>query len=94
MPMFPSLQAGRGRSRDWTLAPGDAFDGQIHPEGSREILYVLDGDLTLILEQKQRTPLPERTAALYTADRPRRIENETTAPARVIMVIVEGGGGA
>lgn len=76
----------------WTLAPGDAYDGQVHPEGSREMLYVLEGEIVLVLDHEHRTPLPEQTAALYTADRPHRIENETTEPARFVMVHVEGGG--
>jgi hypothetical protein len=36
--------------------------------------------------------LPKETAALYTADRPHRIENQTSEPARIVMVVVEGGG--
>ena len=77
---------------DWTLAPGDAYDGQVHPKGSREMLYVLEGEVTLVRDHQHRTPLPERTAAMYSADRPHRIENQATDAARVIMVLVEGGG--
>jgi transcriptional regulator with XRE-family HTH domain len=87
-----SEQPAKTELWDWTLAPGDAYDGQVHPEGSREMLYVLEGEVTLVLDHQHRTPLPERTAALYTADRPHRIENQATNPARVIMVLVEGGG--
>jgi transcriptional regulator with XRE-family HTH domain len=77
---------------DWTLEPRDAYEGQIHPEGSRELLYVLKGEITLVLD-RHRTALPERTAALYTADRPHRIENLGAVPACLIMVFVEGSGG-
>jgi transcriptional regulator with XRE-family HTH domain len=76
----------------WTLEPGDAYEGQIHAEGSRELLYVLEGEITLVLDHRQRTALPQHAAALYTADRPNRIENGGAVPARVIMVFVEGGG--
>jgi transcriptional regulator with XRE-family HTH domain len=76
---------------DWTLEPRDAYEGQVHPKSSRELLYVLEGEVTLVLDHRHRTPLPERTAALYTADRPHRIENGGAVPARVIMVLVEGG---
>jgi transcriptional regulator with XRE-family HTH domain len=75
---------------DWTLAPGDGYDGQIHPKGSREMLYVLEGTVTLILDHRQRTPLSARSTALYTADRAHRIENETDEAARLIMVLIEG----
>jgi transcriptional regulator with XRE-family HTH domain len=78
---------------DWTLEPGDAYEGNIDPEGSRELLYVLKGEITLVLDHRHRTALPERTAALYTTDRPHRIENGGAVPARLIMVLVEGNGG-
>jgi transcriptional regulator with XRE-family HTH domain len=87
-----SEQPAKTELWDWTLAPGDAYNGQVHPEGSREMLYVLEGEVALVLDHQHCTPLPERTAALYTADRPHRIENRATDPARVIMVLVESGG--
>jgi transcriptional regulator with XRE-family HTH domain len=77
---------------DWALAPGDAYEGQVHPEGSREMLYILAGEVALVLDPEHCTRLPERTAALYTADRPHRIENQTTGWARLVMVLVEGAG--
>jgi transcriptional regulator with XRE-family HTH domain len=75
----------------WLLEPGDAYDGQLHPEGSCEMLYVLEGKVSLVLDHQPRTSLPKGTAALYTADRPHRIENQTSKPARIVMVVVEGG---
>jgi transcriptional regulator with XRE-family HTH domain len=78
---------------EWTLEPRDAYEGQIDLAGSRELLYVLEGEITLVLDHRHCTALPERTAALYTTDRPNRIENGGAVPARVIMVYVEGSGG-
>jgi transcriptional regulator with XRE-family HTH domain len=75
---------------EWTLEPRDAYEGQIDLAGSRELLYVLEGEITLVLDHRHRTALPKRTAALYTTDRPNRIENGGAVPARVIMVVVEG----
>jgi transcriptional regulator with XRE-family HTH domain len=77
---------------DWTLRPRDTYEGNIDPEGSRELLYVLEGEITLVLDHRHRTALPERTAALYTTDRPHSIENGGAVPARLIMVLVEGNG--
>jgi transcriptional regulator with XRE-family HTH domain len=77
---------------EWRLEADEAYEGQIDPEGSRELLYVLEGEITLVLDHRHRTALPERTAALYTTDRPNRIENSGTVPACVIMAVVEGGG--
>jgi transcriptional regulator with XRE-family HTH domain len=76
---------------DWMLEPGDAYEGDIHPEGSRELLYVLEGEITLVLDHRHHTALPKQAAALYTADRPNRIENFGAVPARVIMVLLVGG---
>ena len=77
---------------DWTLKPHDAYEGQAHLDRSRELLFVLEGEITLVLDHRHRMALPERTAALYTADRPHRIENSGAAPARVIMVFIESSG--
>jgi quercetin dioxygenase-like cupin family protein len=32
---------------DWTLQPGDSFDGEAHPMGTAEVLSVLEGRLGL-----------------------------------------------
>jgi quercetin dioxygenase-like cupin family protein len=82
----------QGELWDWTLEPRDAYEGQNHPEGSLKLLYVLEGEITLVLDHRHRTALPERTAALYAADRLHRIENGGAVPARVIMVFGEGSG--
>jgi transcriptional regulator with XRE-family HTH domain len=87
-----SQQPAKVEFWDWTLEPRDAYEGQIDPAGSRELLYVLEGEITLVLDHHHRAALPERTAALYTTDRPNRIENGGAVPARVIMVFVEGSG--
>jgi transcriptional regulator with XRE-family HTH domain len=76
---------------DWTLEPRDAYEGEMDAEGSRELLYVLEGEITLVLDHRDRTVLPQHAAALYTADRPHRLENTGAVPARVIMVFVAGG---
>jgi transcriptional regulator with XRE-family HTH domain len=75
---------------NWMLEPGDAYEGEIHPEGSRELLYVLKGEITLVLDRQHRTALPQQAAVVYTADRPNRIENGGDVPAHVIMVFVAG----
>jgi hypothetical protein len=48
----------------------------------------------LSLDHEHRTPLAKRTAALYTADRPHRIENQGTNPARLVMLLIEDGASA
>jgi transcriptional regulator with XRE-family HTH domain len=89
--LIGSEQPAKTELWEWVLEPGDAYDGQLHPEGSSEMLYVLEGEVSLDLDRQHRTSLPERTAALYAADRPHRIENQAAEPARFVMVLVEGG---
>ncbi|GAA3107907.1 helix-turn-helix domain-containing protein [Nonomuraea salmonea] len=54
---------------DWRLAPGEHHDGDAHPPGTREMLTVLQGELTLIVAGKSHV-VGEDAAVLFTADRP------------------------
>jgi len=85
-----SQQPARTELWDWTIKPGESHVGQIHPEGSREMLYVLQGEVVLVLDGGLRSQLIEQAAALYAADRPHRIENAARKPAHLVMVLVEG----
>ncbi|WP_157250920.1 helix-turn-helix domain-containing protein [Nonomuraea typhae] len=73
---------------DWHLAPGEHHDGDAHPPGTREMITVLRGELTLTVYGK-----PHRVgvddAALFAADRPHRYANEGTEDVRMIMVVAE-----
>jgi transcriptional regulator with XRE-family HTH domain len=73
---------------DWRIAPGDGYDGAAHPPGSREILYVLAGALTLMLGAEAHT-VAKGDTLLFRADRPHRYENTGKSPLRFIMVVIE-----
>ncbi|MFI6815545.1 helix-turn-helix domain-containing protein [Nonomuraea sp. NPDC050328] len=73
---------------DWRLDPGAHHDGDAHPPGTREMLTVLDGELTLTVHGRTHT-ITEGDALLFTADRPHRYANTGSQPLRFTMVVVE-----
>ncbi|MBB5076818.1 helix-turn-helix domain-containing protein [Nonomuraea endophytica] len=73
---------------DWRLAPGEHHDGDAHPPGTREMITVLRGELTLTVYGRSYR-VGTDAAALFTADRPHRYANEGTEEVRMIMVVAE-----
>jgi transcriptional regulator with XRE-family HTH domain len=73
---------------DWRIAPGDGYDGTAHPPGSREMLYVLAGTLTLMLGAESH-PVGRGDTILFRADRPHRYANAGKVALRFIMVVIE-----
>ena len=73
---------------DWTLAPGDHHDGDAHPAGTREMLTVIDGELTLSVYERVHV-VGRDEAVLFSADRPHRYANEGEETLRFIMVVTE-----
>jgi transcriptional regulator with XRE-family HTH domain len=75
---------------DWTLQPGDAFDGEAHPRGTMEVLFVLDGELALRVGAQART-LSVDDVVVFEAHAPHCYANEADAPVRFIMVVLQFG---
>ncbi|MFC4007941.1 helix-turn-helix domain-containing protein [Nonomuraea purpurea] len=73
---------------DWRLAPGEHHDGDAHPPGTREMLTVLDGELTLTVYGKSHR-ITKDDAVLFTADRPHRYANMGDEELRFVMVVAE-----
>ncbi|MGP3956029.1 helix-turn-helix domain-containing protein [Nonomuraea sp. 3N208] len=73
---------------DWRLAPGEHHDGDAHPPGTREMLTVLEGELTLSVYGKSHV-IGKDDAVLFTADRPHRYANRGEEELRLIMVVAE-----
>ncbi|SDJ63421.1 Transcriptional regulator, contains XRE-family HTH domain [Nonomuraea maritima] len=73
---------------DWRLAPGEHHDGDAHPPGTREMLTVLDGELTLTVYGKSHV-VGKDAAVMFTADRPHRYANEGEEELRFVMVVAE-----
>jgi transcriptional regulator with XRE-family HTH domain len=72
----------------WDLVPGEWYDGIAHPTGTREVLYVQEGELTLSADGA----LHKATASdilMFQADRPHRYANDGAARLRFLMVVTE-----
>jgi transcriptional regulator with XRE-family HTH domain len=72
----------------WTLAPGDRHASEAHVEGTREMLHVIDGALTLEVDDVAHT-VPAGGAALYHADRPHAYRNDRRRTVRLVMVVFQ-----
>ena len=75
---------------DWTLQAADAFDGEAHPRGTIEVLFVLDGVLALHVGDERRV-LGVDDTVVFEAHAPHRYANESAAPVRFIMVVLQFG---
>jgi transcriptional regulator with XRE-family HTH domain len=73
---------------DWRLGPGEYHDGDAHPAGTREMLTVLDGELTIVLHGRSHV-VGTNSAVVFSADRPHRYANRGTTPLRFVMVVTE-----
>jgi transcriptional regulator with XRE-family HTH domain len=75
---------------DWTLQPGDGFDGEAHPMGTQEVLTVLDGRLGVRVGATARELDPGDTV-MFQAHAPHRYSGIGTAPVRFLMVVLQPG---
>jgi transcriptional regulator with XRE-family HTH domain len=73
---------------EWRMRAGDGYDGEPHPTGTREVVWVLDGELTLDVDG-QRVRVPTGGAAVFQADRPHRYANEGGADLRFAMAVTQ-----
>jgi transcriptional regulator with XRE-family HTH domain len=73
---------------EWTLAPGEHHNGDAHPAGTREMLTVLSGELTLSVYGGDHV-IRTGDTGLFTADRPHRYANKGADETRFIMVVSE-----
>ena len=72
----------------WTLAPGDSRDAEGHVAGTREMVHVVAGTLTLHADGTAHT-VPAGGAALFHADRPHAYANEGGEPVSLVMVVLQ-----
>lgn len=75
---------------DWTLQPGDGFDGQAHPVGTEEVLTVLTGALALRVGESS-VELGVDDSVLFQAHLPHRYACGGTEPVRFTMVVLQPG---
>ncbi|MGH9191397.1 MAG: helix-turn-helix domain-containing protein [Acidimicrobiales bacterium] len=72
----------------WALAPGDRHASDAHIDGTREMLHVVDGTLTLEVDGVAHT-VPAGGAALFHADRPHAYGNDRKRPVRFVMLVLQ-----
>ena len=75
---------------DWTLQPGDGFDGEAHPVGTAEVLSVLSGRLALRVAASE-LELVTGDTVLFEAHVPHRYAGVGDDPVRFTMVVVQPG---
>ena len=76
---------------EWVLAPGDTYEGRIHTQGIRELLYVLEGSLTLTVSESVQT-VSTRASASYDGDQPHSYYNGDDDILRFVLVMVDPNG--
>jgi transcriptional regulator with XRE-family HTH domain len=79
----PSIELWR-----WELRPGEMAESQPHTPGTREILHVEAGVLTLVVDGRRHT-IPAGTAAAFHGDRPHSYANDEKAPCRYILAVMD-----
>lgn len=78
---------------DWTLAPGDRHDSESHVRGTKEILQVREGTVTVTVGD-QTEVLEVDDAISFASDVAHSYANEGTGPARFSLTVFEPGVGA
>jgi len=72
----------------WTLTPGDRHASEAHVDGTREMVHVVDGTLTLEVDGVAHT-VAAGGAAVFHADRPHAYGNDRKRPVRFVMLVLQ-----
>lgn len=78
---------------DWTLAVGDRHDSEAHVRGTKEILQVREGTVTVVVADRVEV-LEVGDAISFASDVTHSYVNEGTEPARFSLTVFEPGVGA
>jgi transcriptional regulator with XRE-family HTH domain len=71
----------------WDLLPGESFGGEAHVPGTRELVCVESGTLTLTVAGERHEVGPGRSAR-FAGGLPHRYNNASDEPVRFTMVVV------
>jgi len=77
---------------DWVLRPGDVHGAEAHPDGAREVVYVLAGHLTIVAGEQQAIA-QQGEARAFDADVEHAYRNDGDDDVRAIMVVITPGVG-
>jgi transcriptional regulator with XRE-family HTH domain len=86
------LMVGSGTSQqvelwDVRMVPGDGYASEGHPSGTRELLLVIDGELSLELDGSAHL-VGEGDAIAFVADRPHAYRNHGAKPLRYSLSVI------
>jgi transcriptional regulator with XRE-family HTH domain len=91
--LTPPLPGQRADVSMHELKPGAATAGAgdppLHEPGSRETAVVLDGEMTLVVDE-ERHELSSGDSVTFDADLPHHFENGGTEPVRFLAVVAAG----
>jgi transcriptional regulator with XRE-family HTH domain len=72
----------------WTLEPDDGHGADAHAAGTREMVHVMSGALTVEVDGDPHV-VPAGGAALFHADRPHAYRNAGSTAVSLVMVVVQ-----
>ncbi|WP_091563082.1 XRE family transcriptional regulator [Micromonospora pattaloongensis] len=72
---------------EWRLNPGEAHTSAEHAPGTRELLHVLTGTVTVTVDATDHV-VPTGHTIEFRADRAHGYRNDGDAPVRLVMVVV------
>lgn len=78
---------------DWTLSPGDRHSSAAHTRGTKELLQVRQGTITLEVAE-QSIPLSTGDAVAFPGDVAHAYANPSAEPARFSLTVFEPGVGS
>ena len=78
---------------DWTLGPGDRHASEAHAPGTKELVHVQQGSITVEVADQSVT-LDAGDAVAFPGDVAHSYANPSTQPARFSLVVFEPGVGA
>ncbi|WP_062216298.1 helix-turn-helix domain-containing protein [Streptomyces sp. NBRC 109706] len=71
----------------WRLMPGEGHDADAHPRGTTELIHVVEGELTLRVDDADHR-VPLGASAAFESHVPHGYRNEGRIPAELIMAVV------
>ncbi len=75
---------------EWRLSPHDRYESPDHPAGTRELVHVLTGELTVTVDGTEHVVGPGETIDFH-ADKAHAYRNDGEHPVRTLMVVVLPG---
>jgi len=73
---------------EWRMGSRDVYEAHAQPAGTREIVYALEGRVSITVEGVEMT-IAAGECAVFHADRPHRYAAAEGRPSRFMMVVVE-----